>query len=267
MSDTSLEAFQAKHASVSFISKKTEKIVTAIYMVTDFIAESEPLRIELRTVALSLMSQTRLLLARSTDMESSLADEVLRAIDDAITLLSLATTIGLVSHMNGSILRAELTRNETELRRLYLPHVSDTTPRPDYSSVVLTPDFFEVEAPSAPRLSVYREQPRPAAAANVLNGHAPTRAAVFERKPQEAKPVEPNRDVPAKNSSVGLKIARRSDVLSVVRSRGMASIRDITSVIKDMSEKTVQRELLALVKEGVLVKEGEKRWSTYRIAA
>ena len=73
--------------------------------------------------------------------------------------------------------------------------------------------------------------------------------------------------MPAKNSSVGLKIARRSDVLSVVRSRGMASIRDITSVIKDMSEKTVQRELLALVKEGVLVKEGEKRWSTYRIAA
>ena len=36
-------------------------------------------------------------------------------------------------------------------------------------------------------------------------------------------------------------------------------------MLKDVSEKTVQRELFALVKEGVLKKEGEKRWSVYKL--
>jgi len=43
-------------------------------------------------------------------------------------------------------------------------------------------------------------------------------------------------------------------------------IKDITSLIGDYSEKTVQRDLVALVKAGVLKKEGERRWSKYMLA-
>ena len=257
------EAFYSKHSSVSFISKKTEKITTAIYMVTDFIPESEPLRIELRTVALSLMSQTRLLQARATDTEGGRVEEVLRSIDDAITLLSLASTIGLISQMNGSILRAELTRNETELRRLYLPRPSDTVSRPDYSGVVLTQNFFEVEMPKVARIAASAPTPVSAPSPRREVRSAPQKSVLY--KNDEAPVAKP--EFPKNNGSVGIKIARRSDVLNVIKSRGVASIKDISSIVKDMSEKTVQRELLALVKEGVLKKEGEKRWSTYRIAS
>ena len=82
-----------------------------------------------------------------------------------------------------------------------------------------------------------------------------------------AKPATAPKDLLSRKGDIGIKIARRNDVLNVIKSKGRASIKDVVSLLKDISEKTVQRELLALVREGVLVKEGEKRWSTYRVAS
>lgn len=59
---------------------------------------------------------------------------------------------------------------------------------------------------------------------------------------------------------------RRTTILSVVQQKDRITIKDVAQVIKDVSEKTIQRELLALVAQGVLVKEGERRWSTYSFA-
>lgn len=59
---------------------------------------------------------------------------------------------------------------------------------------------------------------------------------------------------------------REGQVLSIVKQKGSVSIKDISQVIKGVSEKTLQRTLLALVECGTLRKEGERRWSTYRLA-
>ena len=42
-------------------------------------------------------------------------------------------------------------------------------------------------------------------------------------------------------------------------------IKDIVMSITGCSEKTIQRELSALVAQGVLKKIGEKRWSRYEL--
>lgn len=258
-----MEAFLHKQETMSFISKKTDKIVTALYMVTDFIPQSEPLRVQLRTVALSVMSSVRILAARSVDTETLISDDVLREIDEALALISIATTIGLMSHMNGSILSSELGKNQTEIRRLYAPRESASVTQVVHPNLVLSSDFFEVETPApAVRISSLA-----AAAVPAQTTSAPA-AATVEKSVlyKKTDTVEARKEVPQKSTGIGIKIARRSDVLAVIKSRGSASIKDISSVVKDMSEKTVQRELLTLVKEGVLKKEGEKRWSTYRLA-
>lgn len=59
---------------------------------------------------------------------------------------------------------------------------------------------------------------------------------------------------------------RRAIILSLLQRKDRVNVKDVAQVIKDVSEKTIQRELLALVAQGVLVKEGERRWSTYRLA-
>lgn len=251
--------FYHKHLAVSVISKKTEKIATAIYMVTDFVHESEPLRAQLRTLALALISGTRRISARSTEPHFALSDEVSRTLDETAVMLELATTIGLISEMNGAILRSELGKVKAEIDRHYGGQNALFSTHPGYANIILTQDMFDAPA-TENMLSVFDK------GQENYKGHTP-----LTSSPQSAshplKPVQPARDLLARKGDIGIKIARRNDVLNVVRSKGRASIKDVVSILKDISEKTVQRELLALVKEGVLTKEGEKRWSTYKVAS
>jgi len=59
---------------------------------------------------------------------------------------------------------------------------------------------------------------------------------------------------------------RRETILSVIKNKGRASIKDISTHVRGVSEKTIQRELLSLIGEGKVLKEGERRWSTYTLA-
>jgi predicted ArsR family transcriptional regulator len=59
---------------------------------------------------------------------------------------------------------------------------------------------------------------------------------------------------------------RRAVILTLLQRKDRIAIKDVTAVIRDVSDKTIQRELLALVAQGVLIKDGERRWSTYRLA-
>ncbi|MDD4989311.1 MAG: hypothetical protein PHV42_02695, partial [Candidatus Pacebacteria bacterium] len=43
------------------------------------------------------------------------------------------------------------------------------------------------------------------------------------------------------------------------------TIKDIGEFVKDCSEKTIQRQLIGMVKSGILEKQGERRWSTYSL--
>lgn len=58
---------------------------------------------------------------------------------------------------------------------------------------------------------------------------------------------------------------RREHILSIIKDKGEATIKDVSQQITDCSEKTIQRELMSLIKDGVLVKEGERRWSKYKV--
>jgi len=83
------------------------------------------------------------------------------------------------------------------------------------------------------------------------------------RNMQSRTPVSGN--APLQNG-VG-DISRRDRILAIIREKGHASIKDVSSVIVDCSEKTIQRELMTLISEGQIIKEGERRWSRYSIKA
>ena len=56
---------------------------------------------------------------------------------------------------------------------------------------------------------------------------------------------------------------RMSLILDLVRKRKSLSIKEIASVIRNCSEKTIQRELNILIERGLIRREGERRWSLY----
>ena len=57
--------------------------------------------------------------------------------------------------------------------------------------------------------------------------------------------------------------SRMTLILDLVRKKKSLSIKEIASVIKDCSEKTIQRELNILIERGLIRREGERRWSVY----
>ncbi len=64
---------------------------------------------------------------------------------------------------------------------------------------------------------------------------------------------------------LGGEVSRREKVIQVIREKGQATIKDISDVIKDCSEKTIQRELVALINDNMIVREGDRRWSRYSL--
>lgn len=59
--------------------------------------------------------------------------------------------------------------------------------------------------------------------------------------------------------------SRRDRILNVLRDKGEATIKDIGMAVTDCSEKTIQRELISLIKDNIVLRTGERRWSKYSI--
>lgn len=66
--------------------------------------------------------------------------------------------------------------------------------------------------------------------------------------------------------AISIKKNKRQDViLGLIRRKKEVMIKDISPVIDGCSEKTVQRELSAMIRAGLLKKVGDKRWSRYSL--
>jgi DeoR/GlpR family transcriptional regulator of sugar metabolism len=60
---------------------------------------------------------------------------------------------------------------------------------------------------------------------------------------------------------------RREAIVDVLKSKGTIYIKDVSTVIRGVSEKTLQRELQKLVQEGVITKTGSRRWTAYTLSS
>ena len=67
--------------------------------------------------------------------------------------------------------------------------------------------------------------------------------------------------------SQGHTSTRQANILSFIKEKGSVSVKDISLIIRGVSEKTIQRELQGLIDAGRVVKRGERRWSTYSLVS
>ena len=59
---------------------------------------------------------------------------------------------------------------------------------------------------------------------------------------------------------------RKERIKTILREKGQIGIKDISDSIKDVSEKSIQRDLNDLIEGGEVVRIGERRWSTYKVS-
>ena len=86
-----------------------------------------------------------------------------------------------------------------------------------------------------------------------------------EVKPKRAKPrpaAVSETNQPAPLVSV---LDRRERIKTVLEAKGEATIKDISEIITDVSEKTIQRELNSMIEDNLVKRQGERRWSKYSL--
>ncbi|MBI5816802.1 MAG: hypothetical protein HZB09_00030, partial [Candidatus Yonathbacteria bacterium] len=103
-----IDANQSSTATLGFIHKKTEKLVTAIYMLSNFFPHQEPLRWEVRTFCLNLLGNISFVFyGKNSDTEHILKESI-NAVDEIISRFEISHISGLISTMNFSVLKNEL---------------------------------------------------------------------------------------------------------------------------------------------------------------
>lgn len=148
------------------------------------------------------------------------------------SLLTIAHTGSLLSPMNANLIAREAHLLLEEVASYDEPRLS-------------LPD-----APSLAELSRSAERPNPV-----------RRAAPAPRARVSTAPKNPGQDKRQIKDT-----GRRESIAAVLKEKGSSYIKDISTVIRNVSEKTIQRELQAMVADGILTKEGERRWTRYSLA-
>lgn len=263
-------AFFAGDGYTIFLYKKTEKLVTALYMVSNLFEESEPLKKNIREVGLCLLSHSSLLINHNLSQREVRADSFLQTGFEILSLLGIAFYSGSISAMNYSILKREFT---TLLTLVEKKEKSEKEER----GFVLSDSFFDIgqspdEGKSAqrvlPSVSVPNdtsfsenvtqyEEPKGHIKSDYSNHRILKNPLITERNKQENKPFK--KDISERKDS------RKTIILNLLKKEANLTIKDFTKVIPGCSEKTIQRELLHLVSDGVLEKAGERRWSRYSL--
>lgn len=230
----------------NYINKKTEKLVTALYMVTDCMEKDDALKEKLRLLGVQLLSNTYQLTLIWPDLGSK-GDKIrssLNFVYEILSFIEIANTMGYISDMNCSILKKEFNLLTDEFT-LHLPKEKSF-------SFDLDEKMFEIpkEESKTEKLSFINK-----------NSTKRTNNMSFINN-------KTNSDVLYNVSFIDhkkIKSDRMEKVVSIVKEKGEVAIKDISLAFPECSEKTIQRELNDLIEKGQIQKIGDKRWSRYSL--
>lgn len=258
-----------------YIGRKIEKVVMALYMVTDYIEDREPIKGTLRSLSVELISIHHEGQNNGQNSPQFLFENIKQATDEMLSFVRIAKTVNIISDMNGSILEKEI----SNIVDMYADFMNSTLSpfgifgivAKSKDQVTLNPDFFDTPMPQKDNNQNQGQK----FANNIKDIQKDTKRQItdktlYKNRLPDGRNGEYIKDINNENNpSSGLDKNQRKDrrekIINIVREKGKVSIKDITDSFKDISEKTIQRELIALVATGILLKKGEKRWSVYEL--
>lgn len=241
-----LKAFFRDDLRLLFAFKKSQKLASAVYLVTNFMSEGERLRLDLRELSVSLVKNILEFVSFKGALPSKLILEI-------ISLLEIASSAELLSLMNMQVLR----RSYQEVWSVFAEEE-----RP--ASVPLQEDLLRVEMPleSKPKSEGVR-----GSSGGSLSAGFDLLGLNRTMSDQEVL-IKDSRKGQSKGHNYQSLPQRSEVIIGVIKdSRGALSIKDIAKHMRQIGEKTIQRELGSLVAKGVLKKEGQRRWSRYSLRA
>ncbi len=237
-----------------FVFKKTEKIVTAIYLLTGLMSDNEPMKMKLRDLATEMLS-TALGMSERVWGEEIFQKTLIANTCEMSVLFDVALRVKMISTMNHKIIHDELVKFSDFL----------ITSSSNYSSakIAFAQDAFDGDYNFVPEQrnnsSINESLVLPTLSKDFYKGQNNIKENNVLDKMSQGK-------VEVSEKNVKDKSKRQEIILSMLKGGSKLTIRDFAKNIKDCSEKTIQRELISLLSNGTIKKEGERRWSKYFLA-
>jgi hypothetical protein len=238
-----------KDTNLSISYSKTDKLVTALYMVTDIIDKEEPIRTKLRILSVEII----------TDINTNPANAQPK-IHQILSFLEIAKTMNIISEMNYRILKKEFLELHQSIKEIY-PKTIESNKEIDLSKFFIDTssqgvlhDEKSIKDKDFLKGQVYRTKIGVQKGGTLLG---------FLSNKNLLRTTRENTEFQKKE--------RRFNIIKIIGdNNGHATIKDIYLKINSpaissqiSSEKKIQRELLSMIKDGVLEKMGEKRWTNY----
>lgn len=256
---------------VSFISKKTEQIATALYLVSDTIETNDPIRHHIREKSVELVSSGKsmdLLSAIEKHFEFHAMKSLLGEVE---ACLSIAHMVGDVSKMNHTILTNESKK---------LIEAIDIVLSEERTNGFTNPTLMD-DATSNFIFNTFQDTPFVSETAESKHETPHTQPPVSETQNKKILTDRPSAQTDTKSkghtktkgtpdksvTDMAIHHNRRQSIIKIITQNKSASLSDIRAVIVDVSEKTLQRELVSLIDEGVVLKVGDKRWARYTLVS
>lgn len=236
-----------KDKYLSFIYAKGQKILSAVYLITDILKDVEPIKWEVRKLAVNLLGDVHgftHLIAR--DEESF--RKIKSTSNHLISILVVLSNSGAISSRNIKIIIEEIDRIVSHVGSVAKAEQSVSDEENEVVEKLKNLLGGSIEKPINPikDMSFIKD-------INVLNKQQ------LDTKSQT--PIYKKT-----NANLFVKIARKNAILNIIKDKRVATLKDIEVAFPDLSNKTVQREIVSLIGEGLIKQEGKKRWAKYIFA-
>lgn len=241
---------------VFFVLKKTEKISSALFMITDVFNDSHNvLKKEIQEGSISLLKDISKISTNQISSKETI-DKIVQSYLYIKSLVDVAEKINCISDNNRSILIKEINyciERVNELKFNPLQLILNRELRSDDFLVDYQEKVDEVEEEKVEEKKDFVESNN-----RVYKGHVKDIKRTLSKKPV-------NNSKGQTKSRTDDKMERQDKIKAVLDRGGEMNIKDIVSNFKGVSSKTIQRDLNELIASNIVQKEGEKRWSMYSL--
>ena len=264
---------EENNTATSFLLKKTEAIIAAIYLLSGLLSDQEPAKWRLRGIGANIIETAVSFFANGIAAEASSNSSRAIIERDAALLcsyLEVLTRGRALSEKN-----VELVRREIELwAQIFGETLAGGAGKihEDMETLLAMPPRGQSMLKTSPRSHERQSgSVRPAALQKTRGGSLIENDAqgmllknvAVTAPPRHMQPSSLNGKRLVRSSREGEQ--RRGVILDLVRAKGWVRAKDVARLLPQYSGKTAQRELISLVGEGVLRREGARRWSRYAL--
>lgn len=239
--------------SAAALIKKTKKIAAALVVVTSALKDNQILKTEIERVAVKLVKDVCELESAAITGSYDLSN-ITMSLNESLHFIDLLFFTKTISKENIELVKSLIAATITAAENCTYQEKSDLralVSSPEDQEIVHTVSgVFDHNIQTAEIQHAVEPKESHIEHVSIVKKIAPTR--------QLSVHSAPNSTTPRRQQIV--------ELLKVSTNPEGVQIKEIAARIPECSEKTIQRELAALVESGVLIRSGDRRWTTYRLS-